>query len=134
MKSAFEAPEAFRQFAEKSVDQTKEFYERMRLGTEEASGLLESTFKTASTGAAEFNRKIIENARSNSNAAFDLAVALLEAKSASEAIEVSTTHARKQFELVADQIKELSAIAQKVTTETTQPVRAGIDKALKRVS
>jgi phasin len=128
----FEVPEAFREIAEKSAAQTKEMYERMRMGTEEATGLLETTVKTAAAGATEFNRKMIENARSNANAIFDHAIALCGTKSLSEAIEVSTAHARKQFEAVADQTKELTALAQKVTTETAEPVKEGINKAFKK--
>ena len=129
-----EIPEAFREFAEKGAAQTKEMYERMRVGAEEAAGLVENTFKTATTGATEFNRKIVENARANANAFFDHAMALLGAKSPSEAIEISTAHVRKQFEAVADQTKELTALAQKVTTETAEPVKAGITKAFKTVA
>jgi hypothetical protein len=63
-----EVPEAFREFAEKGAAQTKEMYEKMRAGTDEATGLLENTFKTAASGITEFNRKIIENARSAASA------------------------------------------------------------------
>jgi phasin len=129
-----EVPEAFREFTEKGAAQTKEMYERMRIGAEEATSLLENTFKVASTGAVEFNRQMIENARWNTNAAFDHVIALLGAKSPSEALEVSTAHARKQFEAVAEQTKELSALAQKVTTQTAEPVKEGINKAFKKVS
>ena len=129
-----EIPEAFREFAEKGTAQTKEMYEKMRVGAEEATSLLENTFKTATTGATEFNRKIVENARSNANAIFDHAKALLEAKSPSEAIEISTAHVRKQFEAVADQTKELTALAQKVTTETVEPVKASITKTFNKVA
>jgi phasin len=129
-----EVPEAFRQLTEKSAAQSKEMYEKMRVGAEEATGLLENTFKTAATGAAEFNRKLIENARSNTNAIFDHAIALLGTKSLSEAIEVSTAHVRQQFEAVAEQSKDLTALAQKVTTETAEPVKQGIDKAFKKAS
>ena len=138
-KSAFdlpkvEVPEAFREFAEKGTAQTKEMYEKMRVGAEEATSVLEDTFKTAATGAVEFNRKVIEGARSNANAIFDHAIALLGVKSPSEAVEVTTAHARKQFEAVAEQAKELAALAQKVTTETAEPVKAGITKAFKKVA
>jgi phasin len=130
----FEAPEAFRQITEKSVAQTKKMYEKMRVGAEEATSLLENTFKRATTGAAEYNRKLIENARSNANAIFDHAMALFGAKSPSEAIEVSTAHARKQFEAVVEQTKELAALVQKVTTETAEPVKAGITKTFNKVA
>jgi hypothetical protein len=35
---------------------------------------------------------------------------------------------------VAEQTKELMALAQKVTTETAEPVKAGITKAFKKAS
>jgi phasin len=129
-----EMPEAFREIAEKSAAQTKDMYEKMKGAADEANDLLESTFKTAATGATAYNRKVIENARSNANAAFDHALALVGVKSLSEAIEVSTAHTRKHFEAVTGQIKELAALAQKVTTETAEPVTAGIAKAFKKVA
>jgi phasin len=134
LPKSFEAPEAFRKFSEQSASQTKEMYERMRVGAEEATGLLENTFKVAAAGATEFNRKMIENARWNTNAAFDHLIALLGTKSLSEAIEVSTAHSRQQFEGLADQTKELTALAQKVTTETAQPVKEGFNKTLNKVA
>jgi phasin len=130
----YAVPEAYREIAEKGAAQSKEMFEKMRAGTEEATGLLENTFKVATTGATEFNRKIVENARANTNAFFDHAIALLGAKSPSEAMEVSTAHARKQFEAVAHQTKELTALAQKVTTETTEPVKASITKTFNKVA
>src|SRR5580704_15070528 len=129
-----EVPEAFREFAEKGATQTKQMYEKMKVTADEATGLFENAFKTATTGATEFNGKVIENARSNTNAFFDHAIALLGAKSPSEAMEVSTAHARKQFEAAAEQIKELTALAQKLTSKTAEPVKAGINKAFKNGS
>jgi len=129
-----EIPEAFREIAEKSAAQTKDIYEKMRGAAEEATDLLENTFKTAATGASAYNRKVIENARSNANATFDHALALVGVKSLSEAIEVSTAHVRKHFEALTEQTKELAALAQKVTTETAEPVKAGITKAFKKVA
>ena len=129
-----EVPEAFREFAEKGATQTKQMYEKMKVTADEATDLLETTFKVATTGAVEFNRKLIDNARWNTNAAFDHLIALLGAKSPSEVIEVSTAHARKQFEAVAEQTKELTALAQKVTTETAEPVKEGMNKAFKKAS
>jgi phasin len=129
-----EVPEAFREFAEKGATQTKQMYEQMRVGADEATNLLETTFKVASTGAVEFNRKVIENARTNADAFFDHAIALLGSKSLSEAIEVSTAHARKQFEAVTEQTKELTSLAQKLTPQTAEPIKEGINKAFKRVS
>jgi phasin len=129
-----EIPEAFREIAEKSAAQTKGMYEKMKVAAEEATDVLENVFKTAATGATTYNRKVIENARSNANAALDHALALVGTKSLSEVIEVSTAHARKHFEAMTEQTKELAALAQKVTSEAAEPVKAGITKAFKKVA
>ena len=43
----------------------------------------------------------------------------------SEFIEVSTQHARKQFEVLSEQTKELAALGQKTMLEAAQPFKAG---------
>src|SRR5579859_4573487 len=121
--AGFEMPEAFRDFAEKGAQQTKEIQERFKRATDDATALVEQTFKVSSAGATELNRKIIENARSNMNAVFDHAFAVMGTKSVTEALEVSAQHARKQFEAVSAQTKELATLVQKLSAETTEPVR-----------
>jgi phasin len=129
-----EVPAAFRDIAEKSVSQAKENYEKMKAAAEEATDVLEDTYATASKGASDYGLKVIEAARTNANATFDFVTELLSAKSFSEAVELSTTHARKQFETVSEQTKELAALAQKVATETTEPMKEGVNKAFKLVA
>src|SRR5437660_8588831 len=68
-----EIPAAFREFAEKSVSQAKENYEKMKSAAEEATDVLEGTYATASKGARDYSLKMIEAARVNTNAAFDFA-------------------------------------------------------------
>jgi phasin len=129
-----EIPAAFREFAEKGVSQAKENYEKMKSAAEEATGLLEGTYATASKGASEYGFKVIEAARTNTNAAFDFASELMGAKSISEFVELSTAHTRKQFETLTSQGKELAALAQKVATDTTEPVKESMTKAFKKVT
>ena len=56
------------------------------------------------------------------------------AKSPSEVIELSSAHARKQFESLTAQSKELGALAQKVANETAEPIKSGMNKALSKVA
>ena len=129
-----EIPAAFREFAEKSVSQAKENYERMKTAAEEATDVLEDTYATAAKGAADYGLKMIELARVNTNAAFDFATELMAVKSFSEVVELSTAHARKQFETATAQTKELAALAQKVATEAAEPVKESVTKAFKKVA
>jgi phasin len=124
-----EAPAAFRDMAEKSLSQAKDNYEKMKSAAEEATGVLEDTYATASKGAADYTLKVIEIARENTNSAFDFAIEVLGAKTFSEVLELSSAHARKQFETLSEQSKELTSLAQKVATESAEPFKAGMTKA-----
>jgi len=129
-----EVPAAFREFAEKGVAQSKEAYEKMKATAEENTEMLETVYSTASKGATEYGLKVIEIARANTNTAFDFFESLFGVKSPSEVVELSTAHARSQFETLSGQSKELAALAQKVATDTAEPIKTGVSKAMKKVA
>jgi phasin len=128
-----EVPAAFREFAEKGASQAKETYEKMKAAAEEATDVLEDTYATAAKGASDYGLKLIEASRANTNAAFDFYSDLMAAKSYSDVIELSTAHARKQFEAVTAQTKELAALAQKMATETAEPMKDSVSKVFSKV-
>ncbi len=129
-----EMPAAFREFAERGVAQCKDTYEKMKAAAEEATDMLENTYATATKGASDYGLKMIDAARVNTNAAFDFAGELITAKTLSEVIELSSTHARKQFEAFTRQSKELGALAQKVATDAAEPIKNGVNKAFNKVA
>jgi phasin len=129
-----EVPAAFREFAEKSVTQAKDNWEKMKAATEEATDMIETSYSTASKGASDYGLALIDAARANTNAAFDFYSQIMTAKSLSEVIELSTSHARKQFETVTAQSKDLTALAQKVATDTVEPIKSGMTTAFKKVA
>jgi phasin len=128
-----EVPAAFREFAEKSVSQAKDTYERMKSAAEEATDVLEGTYATATKGVADYGLKVIEAVRANTNATFDFCTDFVKVKSYSELVELSTSHARKQFEAMTAQTKDLAALAQKVMTDTAEPVKDSVTKVFKKV-
>ncbi len=129
-----EMPAAFRVFAERGVAQAKDTYEKMKAAAEEATDVLETTYSTATKGASDYGLKVIEVARVNTNAAFDFAGEVMAAKTLSEVVELTSAHARKQFEALTQQSKELGALAQKVATETAEPIKSGMNKAFSKVA
>jgi phasin len=129
-----EIPAAFRELAEKSVSQAKDGWEKMKAATEEATDLLEDSYSTAAKGTTEYGLKLIEAARANTNAAFDFANELITAKSVSEVVELSTGHARKQFDALTAQTKELVALAQKVASDSAEPIKTSVTNAFKQVA
>ena len=58
-------PEGVRALAEKTVDQTREAYDRSTDAFEASVATFERSFDAAGQGAAAFNRKIIDIARRN---------------------------------------------------------------------
>jgi phasin len=129
-----EVPAAFRELAEKSVTQAKDNWEKMKAATEEATDLIEDSYATASRGFADYGLKMIEATRTNTNATFDYAAELFAVKSFAEAVELSTAHLRKQFDTMAAQSKELTALAQKVAAETAEPIKESVTTAFKKVA
>jgi phasin len=126
-----EVPEMVREFAEKGVKQAKEGYDKIKAAAEETTDLLENTYTAASKGATEFNMKALEALRANVNASFDFTSAIFGTKTLAEAAEISTAHFRAQFETLTAQTKELSALAQKIAAETSEPIKTGVSKSFK---
>jgi phasin len=125
-----EIPAAFREFAETGISQTREVYEKLKKGAEQATAVLEATCAKGGKGATEYGSKLIEIMRANTDAAFDFADELVSIKSFSEMIELSAKHTRKQLEVLTDQTKELTALAQKAATEASEPMQSGVSNAL----
>lgn len=126
-----EVPEAVREFAEKGVQQAKATYAKFKSAAEDTTDLLEDSYASATKGAAEFNAKALDALRANVNAAFDYTSELFATKTLAEAVEVSSTHVRKQFETLTVQTKDLTAVAQKVAAEAVEPIKAGVSRAMR---
>jgi phasin len=127
-----EMPEAFRDMAERGVEQTRDAYAKVKVASEEAADLLENTYEAAAKRATNYNRKLIEIARTNTRAAFDYVHELLGVKSPPELIALSAAQMRKQFEIVSEQNKELCALAQEMATEAAGTIKTGVSKVVNR--
>jgi phasin len=128
-----DAPQAFREMAEKGNSQAKETYEKMNAATE-AADLIKNSYSTAIKGLQDYNNKIVEFAHLNTNAAFDFVQKMSSVKSPSEFLELSTEHARKQVEKLTEQTKQLAALAQKVSLATAEPLKTGVAETFNRAA
>ena len=129
-----EMPAAFRELAEKGIAQAKDNYEKIKSAAEQATAVLEDTYSNATKGSSDYGLKLIETARANSNAAFDLFGELLAAKSYAEVVEKTTGYMRTQFDTLTAQAKELSEHAQKVATKTVEPIKETITPSLNKAA
>ncbi|GLR87841.1 phasin [Bradyrhizobium iriomotense] len=127
----FEVPEQVRAFAEKGVSQARESYAKFKDAAESQNGTIEAVFTSANKGIGEYTAKLMEFMKANTSAHLDFAQELLGSKSPTEAMELWTTHSRKQLETFQAQAKELAELGQRVANETVEPIKAGAAKFYK---
>jgi hypothetical protein len=80
----------------------------------DAAESTDGTLAAAAAGTTEYSLRIMEATCINTNAMVAFASELLRAKSLSEMVVITTAHARRQIETVADQTKQLAAAAHKM--------------------
>jgi phasin len=124
----FEVPEQMRAFAEKGVSQARDNYAKFKDVAESHNGTIEAVFSTASKGASDYSAKLMEIMKANTTATLDFAQALIAVKSPSEAMELWSSHAKKQFEAFTANTKELAELTKKVATDTAEPIKASASK------
>ena len=127
----FEVPEQMRAFAEKGVSQARDNYARFKDVAETHNSTIEAVFANASKGASEYSAKLMEIIKANTTSSLDFAQEIIGAKTPSEALELWTSHAKKQFEALSGYGKELAELSQKVATETVEPIKANASKLFK---
>jgi phasin len=127
----FEVPEQMRAFAEKGVSQARDNYAKFKDAAETHNVTIEAVFTNASKGASEYSAKLMEFMKANTTAALDFAQELLSIKSPAEAMELWTSHARKQVQTLTAQAKELGELSQKIASETAEPIKTSASKLFK---
>jgi phasin len=127
----FEVPEQMRAFAEKGVSQARDNYARFKDVAETNNSTMEAVFANVNKGASEYSSKLMEIIKTNTSANLDFAQELVGVKTPSEAMELWTGHAKKQFEAFSAWSKELTELSQKVVSETVEPIKANASKLFK---
>jgi phasin len=122
-------PESVRALAEKTVNQSREAYERGKDALEESIDALERSFDAAGQGATAFNRKLIDLAQRNLNSTFDLAKSLAGAKNLAEIVELQSAFIRQQFDVFANQANEIRALSTKIAADTAEPIKSQVSRS-----
>lgn len=122
--------DGYREFADKSVNQTKEAYAKVKTVAEDATKAIESTLESAQSGTVELSLKAIEATRGNVEHSLSHMEALLGVKSVAQMIELQTSFFRKQAEMMVDQAKVMQEAARKVAEDVSKPVKTVAEKAM----
>ena len=107
---------------------------KVKQAAREASQRVEETTTKAAQDLRDCQTTIIEATRANVNAMFDYAQEAITAKSVPELIELSTTHARRQLEMMTEQAREITDAAQKLVTQSTTSLSSGFTKTFGQMS
>jgi phasin len=124
----------FRGFAEQGAERARENCEKMKVASGEIAEVLREACSTNAKGAAEYGAKVIEISNENTRSALEFVADLMTTKSLSEAVNVSATQGRKNIEVASAQNRQLWELAQKVATETTEPIKKSFAKVLQSAS
>jgi phasin len=130
----FAMPGIFRGIAEQGVVRARDNCEKIKAASGEIADTLRETYSTNAKGAADYGVKVIEISGVNTNSAFDFLTHLMDTKSLSEIIKLSATQSRKNFEATSAQNRELWELAQKVATETAEPIKKSFTRVLQKAS
>jgi phasin len=101
---------------------------------EQSARGVEQGYSIAAENIRDFNLRLIEMAHANATATLEFAQQISTAKGPSEAIELWSSYARRQFETLTDQSKELTALGQKIATSSAEPITRSFGQALKGAS
>jgi phasin len=107
---------------EKGAAQIRETSDRLNASTEQTVKMIENSFASGVNALKDYNLKAFEFTQANLQTTFDNAKQLVSAKSPTEMVELWSKCASKQFETFAEQAKELTALGQRVATDSAEPL------------
>jgi len=107
------------------------FDKTLATGAETVRGVQEG-FTSALVNVRDLNVRLIDMARANTDAAFDFAREVAEAEAPSDLVQAWSTHATKQFDMLAKQASELSTLGQQFATTSSEPFTRRVGPASKR--
>ena len=129
---ALESVQAFESAkAEEIVAEVAKVQHAAKEAVAETAQALEGSFNAASKSLQAFSAKALEAYQANAAASVSYLQALTGVRSVSEAISLQSDHARKQYESLTAQAKELTALAQQVAADAAGPFKDSIGKVFK---
>ncbi|MBC2858114.1 phasin [Stappia sp. 28M-7] len=126
-----EIPAVTREMAEKSIEQAREAYAKLKTAAEDATDLIEDGFETTRRSVLDFNHKAVDAARANTDATFQFVKDLFEVKTLAEVIELQTSFARAQFDAFGAQAKDMQELSTKLAGEMNDTFKGAVEKASK---
>jgi phasin len=123
-------PGVIGELAEQGFTRAREGCEKMKVASEDMTEALRETYSSNARSATDYGLKVFEISNANTASAIDFFLHLLGSKSVTDVFTLSAAEARKAFDTASDQNKELWALAQKLATESGEPIKKHFAKVL----
>jgi phasin len=123
--------DSVREIAEKGLTQTREAYEKLNASAKDAASSLETSATIVAKGLSEFNAKAFEAIQHNAYLTLDYFSSLAAVKSPTEVVSLQSAHVEKQLKALGGQAKDLTALAQKIAKEASEPLKGAFEKTIK---
>lgn len=126
-------PEQVQAFAEDSVVKARETYGKLTAVTKDSAKVLEDVMSTAQAGAKTIGEKVLKNTETNTEAVFEAAKAIAQAKTLPEVLKIQTSFFQQQLSTAGTQSKELFELSTKVAQQTFESVQAAATKSFEQM-
>lgn len=120
----------FGELSEQGVGRAQRGYEKVKAASEEMAVALRESYSSNARSATDYGLKVIEISNAKTASAIDFFALLLGSKSVTDVFNLSAAQARKAFDTTSAQNKDLWELAQKLATETGEPIRKRLVKVL----
>jgi len=111
-----------------------EFDQKAKVAAEGATQANEQSYSAVADNVRESIIKMINMAQTNTESVFEFARQIASAKAPSDFTEVWTAQARKQFEMLNEQTRQLTSLGQKMARESTEPIVRNAQQTFDKVS
>lgn len=111
------------------VDGGQFMLSNLKAGADSFTASVEASFSRTSETLTSLNIKAVDMLRENVNSSFELWEQMIGARTLTQVLDLQAEHARKRVELLGEQGRALTAMAEKLTFDGFAPMRAGLRKA-----
>jgi phasin len=113
---------------EQILARTREGFEKIKAASEGMTEALCETYSSNAKNATDYGLRMFELSSANAASTLDFMIHLCGSKSPTDVLTSSAEQTRKAYVAASDQNRELWTLAQKLATETGEPIRKHFGK------
>ena len=121
----------FGNLAEQGTTRAQANFAQIKATSEEMTSALCDACTTNASRAADYRTKVLEISHANTTSTLEFFSQLVDARSFTDLVDLSTAHSRKFLETASAQNRELWDLAQRVATETAEPIKQSLNRVLR---